>query len=129
VEYAFESVGSETVLMQAYEATRRGGTTITIGLPAPGKLFSVAALGITLEERTIKGSYMGSSVPRRDIPRYLGMYQAGMLPVDKLRTHTLQLEEINLGFDRLAQGLAVRQVIDFNAAAEASAEPAAGARR
>jgi len=112
-EYAFESVGSETVLIQAYESTRRGGTTITVGLPAPGKMFSVPAVGITLEERTIKGSYMGSSVPRRDIPRYIAMYEAGILPVDKLHTHTLRLEEINAGFDRLAQGQAVRQVVDF----------------
>jgi alcohol dehydrogenase len=41
------------------------------------------------------------------------MYQAGILPVDKLRTHTLRLEEVNAGFDRLAQGQAVRQVIEF----------------
>lgn len=113
VDYAFESVGNENVLMQAYESTRRGGTTITVGLPAPDKMFSVPAVGITLEERTIKGSYMGSSVPRRDIPRYIAMYQSGILPVDKLHTHTLRLEEINAGFDRLAQGQAVRQVIDF----------------
>jgi alcohol dehydrogenase len=115
-DYAFESVGSETVLIQAYESTRRGGSTITIGLPAPGKMFSVPAVGITLEERTIKGSYMGSSVPRRDIPRYIAMFQAGILPVDKLHTHTLRLEEINVGFDRLAQGQAVRQVIEFASA-------------
>lgn len=114
-DYAFESVGNETVLIQAYESTRRGGTTITVGLPAPGKMFSVPAVGITLEERTIKGSYMGSAVPRRDIPKYIGMYQAGILPVEKLHTHTLQLEEINAGFDRLAQGQAVRQVIHFGA--------------
>jgi alcohol dehydrogenase len=113
VDYAFESVGSEAVLIQAYQATGRGGTTITVGLPAPGKMFSIPAVSITLEERTIQGSYMGSSVPSRDIPRYIAMYQAGLLPVDKLHTHTLRLDEINLGFDRLAQGAAVRQVIDF----------------
>ncbi len=113
-DYAIESVGNADVLIQAYESTRRGGTTVTVGLPAPGKMFSVPAVGITLEERTIKGSYMGSSVPRRDIPRYIHMYQAGILPVDKLHTHTLRLEEINAGFDRLAQGEAVRQIIDFS---------------
>jgi Zn-dependent alcohol dehydrogenase len=113
VEYAFESVGNATVLIQAYESTRRGGSTITVGLPAPDKMFSVPALGIVAEERTIKGSYMGSCIPRRDIPRYIGMYQAGILPVDKLQTHTLPLEEINVGFDRLAQAQAVRQIIDF----------------
>jgi len=112
-DYAIESVGNADVLIQAYESTRRGGTTVTVGLPAPGKMFSVPAVGITLEERTIKGSYMGSSVPRRDIPRYIHMYQAGILPVDKLHTHTLRLEEINAGFDRLANGEAVRQIVDF----------------
>lgn len=113
-DYAFESVGNEAVLIQAYSATKRGGTTITVGLPAPTGMFSIPAVSLTLEERTIKGSYMGSSVPRRDIPRYIQMYQAGLLPVDKLLTHTLRLDEINLGFDRLARGEAVRQVIDFN---------------
>ena len=110
---ALESVGNEQVLIQAYQATKRGGTTITIGLPAPGKLFSIPAVSLTMEERTIKGSYMGSSVPRRDIPRYIGMYLAGLLPVDKLYTHTLRLDDINLGFDRLAQGIAVRQIVSF----------------
>ena len=112
-DYAFESVGSEQVLIQAYESTRRGGTTITIGLPAPNKMFAVPALGIVAEERTIKGSFMGSCVPRRDIPRFIDMYQAGILPVDKLQTHTLRLGEINTGFDRLAQAQAVRQIIEF----------------
>ena len=112
-DFVFESVGNEGVLVQAYEATRRGGTTITVGLPAPNKMFSIPAVSLTMEERTLKGSYMGSSVPRRDIPRYIKMYQAGILPVDKLQTHTLGLDEINAGFDRLAQGQAVRQLIEF----------------
>jgi alcohol dehydrogenase len=112
-DYAFESVGSESVLIQAYLATQRGGTTVTIGLPAPNKIFAIPALSIVAEERTIKGSYMGSSVPRRDVPRYIAMYQAGILPVDKLHTHSLRLDEINAGFDRLAQAQAVRQVITF----------------
>ncbi len=111
--YVFESVGNEVVLIQAYQSTERGGMTVTIGLPPPEKMFTIPALSIVAEERTIKGSYMGSSVPRRDIPRYIKMYQAGILPVDKLHTHTLRLDEINTGFDRLAQAQAVRQLIDF----------------
>ncbi|HKO97455.1 MAG TPA: zinc-dependent alcohol dehydrogenase family protein [Pyrinomonadaceae bacterium] len=113
-DYVFESVGNAAVLMQAYESTGRGGTTITVGLPAPDQMFTVQALGIVAEERTIKGSYMGSCIPRRDVPRFVEMYRAGMLPVDKLHTHTLRLEEINEGFDRLAQAQAVRQIIKFD---------------
>jgi alcohol dehydrogenase len=65
------------------------------------------------EERTLKGSYLGSSVPERDIPRFIALYEAGRLPVDRLLTHHLALEEINEGFDRLARGEAVRQAIVF----------------
>ncbi len=56
---------------------------------------------------------MGSAVPRRDIPRYIALHRAGRLPVEKLLTHTLKLDEINAGFDRLARGEAVRQVVLF----------------
>jgi alcohol dehydrogenase len=111
--YAFESVGNEHVLVQAYQATRRGGTTVTIGLPHPSKLFSISAVSLVVEERTVKGSYMGSAVPRRDIPRFIALYQAGLLPVNQLLSHTISLDEINPAFDALASGAAVRQVIQF----------------
>jgi Zn-dependent alcohol dehydrogenase len=113
VDYAIESVGDENVLAQAYAATRRGGTTLSVGLPAPGRLFSVPAVSLVAEERTVKGSYMGSAVPGRDIPRYIDLYRAGRLPVDRLLTHRLRLDEINEGFDRLEQATAIRQVILF----------------
>ncbi|GAB4519377.1 MAG: zinc-dependent alcohol dehydrogenase family protein [Anaerolineae bacterium] len=112
-DYTFESVGSERVLVQAYEAARRGGMTVTVGLPHPSRQFTISAVSLVAEERTIKGSYMGSAVPRRDIPRFIAMYQAGRLPVEKLHTHTLTLQEINTGFDRLAKAEAVRQIITF----------------
>jgi alcohol dehydrogenase len=110
-DFVFESVGHEIVLMQAYAVTKRGGTTIATGLPHPTKMFAIPAVSLVAEERTIKGSYMGSAVPRRDLPRFIAMYQAGILPVDRLLTHRLTLDEVNEGFDRLADGQAVRQVI------------------
>ena len=113
VDYSFESVGNELVLQQAYAATKRGGTTITIGLPHPGKMFSIPAVSLVAEERTVKGSYMGSAVPRRDLPRFISMYQAGLLPVDLLLSRTIHLDEINEAFDALASGEAVRQVVTF----------------
>ncbi len=112
-EFVFESVGSEAVLADAYAATRRGGTTIATGLPHASKQFSVPAVSLVAEERTVRGSYMGSAVPLRDLPRFMAMHRAGRLPVDQLLTHRLRLDEINEGFDRLAEGRAVRQVIIF----------------
>jgi Zn-dependent alcohol dehydrogenase len=109
-----ETVGNAEVLAQAYAATRRGGTTITVGLPHPDRMLTIPAVSLVAEERTLKGSYLGSSVPRRDIPRFIDHYRAGRLPVEQLLTHRLALEDINEGFDRLARGEAVRQVVVFS---------------
>ncbi len=117
VEVAVECVGSARALTLAYAATRRGGTTVTTGLPDSSQQFAVPALSLVAEERTIKGSYMGSSVPARDIPRYIALHRAGRLRVDALLSHRLALEDINVGFDRLARGEAVRQVVLFDSAA------------
>ena len=54
---------------------------------------------------------MGSCVPSRDIPRYVEWYQQGKLPVDQLLSETLKLDDLNAGFDRLARGEGVRQVV------------------
>ncbi|MFO0947138.1 MAG: zinc-dependent alcohol dehydrogenase family protein [Planctomycetota bacterium] len=113
-EYAIECAGRADVLMQAYAATRRGGTTVTIGLPNPNQEFKVSAFSLTADERTVKGSFMGSAVPARDIPRYMSMYGADLLPVDSLVTRSISLDQINEGFDALATGQAVRQLIRYD---------------
>jgi alcohol dehydrogenase len=109
--YAFETVGSAAVLGQAYAATRRGGTTVTVGLPHPSQILSIPAVSLVAEERTLKGSYLGSAIPSRDIPRYIALYQAGRLPVDRLLTSTVRLESLNEAFDTLAAGTSIRQVL------------------
>jgi alcohol dehydrogenase len=65
------------------------------------------------EERTVKGSYIGSAVPARDIPRYIALYRRGRLPIDRLMGERLTLDQINAGFDRLAEGASMRQLVVF----------------
>jgi alcohol dehydrogenase len=111
VHYAFEMAGSVKAMDLAYKVTRRGGTTVTAGLSNPQHLFSIPHLGIVAEERTIKGSYLGSCDPARDIPRYVEMYRAGRLPIDQLLSERIALQDINAAFDRLADGKTVRQIV------------------
>jgi alcohol dehydrogenase len=110
-DHVIETVGNAAVLAQAYEATRRGGQTVTVGLPHPQQMLSIAAVTLVAEERVLRGSYLGSCVPARDIPRFVELHRAGRLPVERLLTHRLTLDEVNEGFDRLASGEAVRQVV------------------
>jgi alcohol dehydrogenase len=113
VEYAFELAGSVKAMELAYKITARGGTTVTAGLPPAADTIAIPQVNLVAEERTIKGSYIGTCVPVRDLPRYVALYRQGRLPVDKLVSGKLKLEEINLGFDRLREGKAVRQIIVF----------------
>ena len=111
VDFGFEMAGSVQAMELAYRITKRGGTTVTAGLPHPNARWELQHVNLTAEERTVKGSYVGSCVPTRDVPRYINLYQNGMLPVNKLMSDHIKLEDINEGFDRLASGHTVRQII------------------
>jgi alcohol dehydrogenase len=111
VDFGFEMAGSVQAMELAYRVTRRGGTTVTAGLPHPDARWALQHVNLTAEERTIKGSYVGSCVPSRDMPRYIDLYRRGMLPVNKLMSAHIGLEQINEGFDALAEGRTVRQVV------------------
>ncbi|MFD1334449.1 zinc-dependent alcohol dehydrogenase family protein [Oceanobacillus iheyensis] len=111
VNYAFETAGAVPAMEVAYGITKRGGTTVTTGLPHPEHQFSFPYVTLTAEEKTLKGSYVGSCVPDRDIPRYMNLFKQDRLPVDKLMTDFISLDEINEGFDKLAKGDSSRIII------------------
>ncbi len=113
VDYAIEMAGSTRAFETAYRITRRGGATITAGLPPPSATWAMPSTNLVAEERTIKGSYIGTCVPSRDLPRYIDLYQSGKLPVNKLMSGRMKLDQINEGFDLLHEGKAVRQVVTF----------------
>jgi alcohol dehydrogenase len=114
VDLAVEFAGAIPALEFAFQATRRGGTTVTGALPHPDARLSLSPVELVGQEKSLKGSYLGSCVPLRDIPAYIKLYQTHRLPVDQLITHRLSLDEINEGFERLAAGDAIRQIILFN---------------
>ncbi len=114
VEHALETVGNADVLAEAYRSTRRGGTTTTVGLPHPDAELRLPAVTLTAEERRLQGSYLGSCVPSRDIPRFIALHRAGKLPVERLLTHRLRQDELVAGFDRLSRSVGVRQVVIFD---------------
>ena len=110
-EVVVEMAGSARALEAAWKMTRRGGTTVTAGLPPPDAVLPVNIVGLVAEERTLKGSYIGTCVPSRDLPRYVALFREGRLPVDRLMSGSLPLDRINEGFDRLAEGSVARLVV------------------
>ena len=113
VDIAIELAGSTKALETAFDCTCRGGTTVTAGLPHPDARMSLNALRLVAEERSLKGSYIGSCVPRRDLPRMFALHAQGKLPVEKMLTHRVSLDDINGAMDRLDDGTAIRQIVTF----------------
>lgn len=110
--WAIEAAGSPVALSAAYKATRPGGTVVAAGLPDPRHTLDVPIASLVGEEKTVRGSYMGSSVPRRDLPRLFDLHRRGRLPVEALVTASdVTLDDVNTALDRLHSGAEVRQII------------------
>ena len=110
-DVVIETAGKAAVLAAAYQATRRGGRTVSVGLPNPAEMLSIPAVSLVGEGKTLMGSYMGSSIPSRDVPRFIALWRSGRLPVDRLLTSVRPLSDINALLDELASGNAIRQIV------------------
>jgi Zn-dependent alcohol dehydrogenase len=109
-----EAVGHPAALQTAIALTAAGGRTITVGLPPPNARISLSPLSLVVEGRSLIGSYLGSAVPARDIPRFVALWRSGRLPVQGLVSSSIALDDINAAMDHLADGTAVRQLITFD---------------
>ena len=114
VDYAFEMAGSIKAMELGLAILTRGGTVVSAGLPPATAEFSCNHAALVTDEKAIQGAYMGGCVPERDIPAFIELYKQGRLPIDRLKSGILRLDEINEGFDRLADATAVRQIIMFD---------------
>jgi alcohol dehydrogenase len=114
VDYAIELAGQVKAMETAYAVTRRGGEVVTAGLSPAGAKFSFEHSQLVSDEKSIRGSYMGSCAPVRDIPRFISFYKQGRLPVDRLIDGYVGFADINAGFDRLASGSTLRQILKPN---------------
>jgi alcohol dehydrogenase len=111
LDYVIETAGSIPAMNLAYAIAARGGAVVSAGLPASTAQFSYLHSALVSDGKSILGSYMGSCVPKRDIPRFIALYQRGKLPVQKLRSGYISFEQINEGFDLLSDGAVLRQVL------------------
>jgi S-(hydroxymethyl)glutathione dehydrogenase/alcohol dehydrogenase len=110
VDYAFEAVGTEKLQTDALEMTRRGGTTVLVGI-AGGGTFTLPTMRMCMEDRTIKGSYYGSARVLRDFPRFIELIESGRVDVGGMVTKHFSLEEVNRAIDAMRNGEVVRGVL------------------
>ncbi len=112
-DFVFECIGLVRTVQQAVAMTGRGGTTVLVGIVPMHETVALSATDITLQEKKITGSYMGSNRLRSDMPRYVDFYLDGRLRLDEMISARIPLAEVNDALDRLRRGEAARQVIVF----------------
>lgn len=110
-DVVIEAAGNTRAFETAVRMTAPGGTTVSVGLAAPSATASIAPLTLVTEGRTIRGSYLGSAVPARDVPLLADMWRAGALPLERLVSGTIALHHINEAMDELEASRALRQMI------------------
>ena len=111
VDYAFELAGSIDAMTTAYAIVKYGGSVVVAGLPASTACFSFNQSDLVSQEKSIRGSFMGSCVPVRDIPRFIRLYREGRLPVNHLIDGYIGYDQLNAGFDKLQDVKAIRQIL------------------
>lgn len=114
VDYAFEAIGIPAVVEQAFKATRNGGTTIVVGVGRVTERIQLNALLLPLTSKTVKGSMYGGAEFRVDFPMLLGLYQKGLLDLDRMVTRTYSLDEAPQAFADLERGVNARGVIVYD---------------
>ncbi len=113
VDYAIEATGRPEAMETAFLSTRNRGAAVLIGIPHPNERLSLPAVTIPRMERRVLGSIYGSTKPERDFPHTLDLYRDGRLPLDRLITHRLPLEEAERGFELMHSGDALRVVLEL----------------
>ena len=112
-DYAFEALGRESTIQQAWRSLDVGGEAVLVGLLKSGATLTLDS-GPFLNEQSIKGCYFGSSDIRTDIPALVDLYLDGRLYLDELISRRIGLHELNDAFDALRRGEGARSVLVFD---------------
>ena len=113
IDVIIDTTGNVNVIADAIGRLSKNGRMILVGQPSPNEELTIPN-GITLfggSGKSIKASQGGRTEPAMDIPRYIKMYRAGILDIDKIVTHTFSLEDVNEAFDLLKTGTAGRIMV------------------
>jgi Zn-dependent alcohol dehydrogenase len=113
-DYAFEAIGFNKTIVQAYESTCLGGTTVVVGMAPEDDMMTISSLSLPRTEKVIMGSWYGSARPWTDLPKMVDLYLAGKLQIDPMVSRTYALEEINTAYDALAKGEVARSILLLN---------------
>ena len=114
VDFAFDTFGHKLTTEQAYKATRKGGTTVIVGLAPDGMNAEIPLVELVRNQKTLVGSYYGSASPHETFRKLLSFYKQGRIDVGGMVTRRYKLDEINMAYEALERAEDGRGVIIFD---------------
>ncbi len=114
VDMAVDAFGHSSTTRDAYLATRKGGTTVVIGLAPEGMDVDLPMVDIVRNQKTLVGSYYGSASPHETFRKLLDFYRSGKLDIEGLALRSYTLGQINEAYHDLEQGADGRGLIVFD---------------
>ncbi|MEO6967204.1 MAG: S-(hydroxymethyl)glutathione dehydrogenase/class III alcohol dehydrogenase [Rhodanobacteraceae bacterium] len=112
-DYSFECIGNVKTMRQALECCHKGwGVSVIIGVAGAGQEISTRPFQL-VTGRVWKGSAFGGARGRTDVPKIVDWYMEGKIEIDPLITHTLELADINRGFELMHAGESIRSVVVY----------------
>ena len=112
-DYALECIGNPATIRATYDAARRGGTAVIVGVGRMEQKIEFSAFELFYADKLLRGSMYGSSQVRTFMPQLLRLWKAGKLDLENMVSRRIQLDEINDAFRAMQEGEVVRSVIDF----------------
>lgn len=114
VDVFVDCTGDCRVISRGYELIKpQSGRLILLGQPRHGEGLHLPYFRNHYCGKTVMDSQGGLTDPNKDIPRYLGLWKAGRLPVEKFITHRFPLEKANEALDVVRSGQAGRVILEM----------------
>ncbi|MCC7363377.1 MAG: Zn-dependent alcohol dehydrogenase [Dehalococcoidia bacterium] len=113
VDFAFEAIGLAKTAEQCWGMIRPGGKAVVVGMVPFGQTVNVPGHDFVLAEKSILGSFYGSTRQQYDMPWLMELYRQKRLKIDELITRRYKLDQINEAYDALKNGEVNRSVIVF----------------
>lgn len=113
-DYAFEAIGLPQTIRATYDATRRGGTAVIVGVGRADQTIEFNAFELFYMEKALVGTLYGSADVRRDFPRMIRLWKAGRLDLEGMISRRIDISDVNDAFEAMKRGEVIRQVIEFN---------------
>jgi S-(hydroxymethyl)glutathione dehydrogenase/alcohol dehydrogenase len=112
-DYGFEAIGLPTTIRATFDAVRRGGTAVIVGVGKADQIIEFNAFELFFMEKTLKGTLYGSADVRTDFHRMIRLWKAGRLDLDGMISKRIGLDDINEAFDDMKAGRVIRSVIEL----------------